>query len=40
MALLAEVKGEIAKAQLGLGADALDVLSAGIVGAITSGVIP
>jgi len=40
MALLAEVKGEIAKAQLGLGAEALDVLSQGIVGRITGGLIP
>ncbi len=40
MALLAEVKGEIAAAQLGLGADALDVLSQGIVGRITGGLIP
>ncbi len=40
MALLAQVKGEIAAAQLGLGAEALDVLSAGIVGRITSGLIP
>ena len=40
MELLAEVKSEIAKAQLDLGADALDVLSQGIVGAITKGVIP
>ena len=37
MALLAEVKGEIAKAQLGLGADALNMLSQGIVEAITDG---
>ena len=40
MALLAEVKGEIAAAQLGLGGDALDLLSQGIVGAITGGLIP
>ncbi len=40
MALLAEVKGEIAAAQLGLGADALDLLSQGIVGRITGGLIP
>ncbi len=40
MALLAQVKGEIAAAQLGLGAEALDVLSQGIVGRITSGLIP
>ncbi|KKN24334.1 hypothetical protein LCGC14_0895980 [marine sediment metagenome] len=40
MALLAEVKGEIAAAQLGLGAEALDVLSQGIVGRITGGLIP
>lgn len=40
MALLAEVKAEIAKAQLDLGAEALDVLSQGIVGAVTRGIIP
>ncbi len=40
MALLAQVKGEIAAAQLGLGAKALDLLSQGIVGRITGGLIP
>ncbi len=40
MALLAEVKGEIAAAQLGLGAKALDLLSQGIVERITGGLIP